>query len=59
MLDEIDKKVDTRLDAVNTELTNIKVQLQEQQRDQRQSLNQEFNVFRSDLEAIKGLLLNR
>lgn len=56
VLDDIDKKVNTRLDAVNAELTNIKVQLQEQQRDQRQSLNQEF---RSDLEAIKGLLLNR
>ncbi|XP_014093065.3 peroxisomal membrane protein PEX14 [Bactrocera oleae] len=58
-LEDIDKKVDTRLDAVNTELANIKVQLQEQQREQRQNLNQEFNVFRSDLDAIKGLLLNR
>lgn len=58
-LEDIDKKVDTRLDAVNAELANIKVQLQEQQREQRQNLNQEFNVFRSDLDAIKGLLLNR
>ncbi|XP_067646902.1 peroxisomal membrane protein PEX14 isoform X2 [Eurosta solidaginis] len=58
-LEDIDKKVDTRLDAVNVELTKIKDQLQEQQREQRQVLNQEFNSFRSDLDAIKGLLLNR
>ncbi|CAD7005918.1 peroxisomal membrane protein PEX14 [Ceratitis capitata] len=58
-LADIDRKVDTRLEAVSVELTTIKEQMQEQQREQRQSLNQEFNVFRSDLEAIKGLLLNR
>ncbi|XP_017484032.1 PREDICTED: peroxisomal membrane protein PEX14 [Rhagoletis zephyria] len=58
-LEDIDKKVDSRLEEVSVELARIKEQMQEQQREQRQSLNQEFNVFRSDLEAIKGLLLNR
>ncbi|XP_053953766.1 peroxisomal membrane protein PEX14 [Anastrepha ludens] len=58
-LEDIDKKVDSRLDEVTVELSRIKEQLQDQQREQRQRLNQEFNIFRSDLDAIKGLLLNR
>ncbi|XP_037827396.1 peroxisomal membrane protein PEX14-like [Lucilia sericata] len=58
-LNEIDKKVDTRLAEVKTELTQVKESLAREQRDQTQQFMREFNQFKSDLEAIKGLLLNR
>lgn len=58
-LNEMDKKVDGRLNDVNKELLQIKDTLAQHQRDQNQHFNREFSNFRSDLEAIKGLLLNR
>lgn len=58
-LEDINRKVDTRIDEVNHELTQIKDTLTQTTRDQTQQMNREFNNFRSDLEAIKGLLLNR
>ncbi|XP_073838047.1 peroxisomal biogenesis factor 14 [Musca autumnalis] len=58
-LAEIDKKVDTRIGEVKTELTQVKESLAREQRDQTQQFMREFNQFKSDLEAIKGLLLNR
>lgn len=58
-LTDIDKKVDTRISEVKTELTQVKESLAREQRDQTQQFMREFNQFKSDLEAIKGLLLNR
>ncbi|XP_005180686.1 peroxisomal membrane protein PEX14 [Musca domestica] len=58
-LADIDKKVDTRLGEVKTELSQVKESLAREQRDQTQQFMREFNQFKSDLEAIKGLLLNR
>ncbi|XP_075160728.1 peroxisomal biogenesis factor 14 [Haematobia irritans] len=59
VLSDIDKKVDTRIGEVKTELTQVKESLAREQRDQTQQFMREFNQFKSDLEAIKGLLLNR
>ncbi|XP_013099862.1 peroxisomal membrane protein PEX14 [Stomoxys calcitrans] len=58
-LSDIDQKVDTRIGEVKTELTQVKESLAREQRDQTQQFMREFNQFKSDLEAIKGLLLNR
>lgn len=58
-LSDIDKKVDSRIGEVKTELTQVKETLAREQRDQTQQFMREFNQFKSDLEAIKGLLLNR
>ncbi|XP_037933776.1 peroxisomal membrane protein PEX14 [Teleopsis dalmanni] len=59
VLEDIDKKVNTRFDEVNQELTQIKDTLSQQKREHTQHINREFNNFKSDIEAIKGLLLNR
>lgn len=56
---EIDNKVDNRLSEVKTELAQVKDVLAREQRDQTQQFMREFSQFKSDLEAIKGLLLNR
>lgn len=58
-LADIDKKVESRIGEVKTELTQVKETLAREQRDQTQQFMREFNQFKSDLEAIKGLLLNR
>lgn len=58
-LSDIDKKVDSRIGEVKTELSQIKETVAREQRDQTQQFMREFNQFKSDLEAIKGLLLNR
>lgn len=55
----MDKKVDTHITEIKTELTQVKDSLAREQRDQTQQFMREFNQFKSDLEAIKGLLLNR
>ncbi|XP_020798826.1 peroxisomal membrane protein PEX14 [Drosophila serrata] len=58
-LDDIDKKVETRTNDLNREISAVKELITSQQRDHAQQLNREFSNFRSDLDAIKGLLLNR
>ncbi|XP_068150356.1 peroxisomal membrane protein PEX14 [Drosophila tropicalis] len=58
-LDEIDKKVDLCTTELNKEINLVKEMLTCQQKEQAQQLNREFHNFRSDLDAIKGLLLNR
>ncbi|KAH8256076.1 hypothetical protein KR026_006729 [Drosophila bipectinata] len=58
-LDDIDRKVETRTSELNKEISAVKDLISSQQRDQTQHLNREFSNFRSDLDAIKGLLLNR
>ncbi|KAH8257143.1 hypothetical protein KR038_004635 [Drosophila bunnanda] len=58
-LDDIDKKVELRTNDLNKEISAVKELITSQQRDHAQQLNREFSNFRSDLDAIKGLLLNR
>ncbi|XP_001353011.2 peroxisomal membrane protein PEX14 [Drosophila pseudoobscura] len=59
VLEDIDKKVETRTEDLNKEISVVKDLITSQQRDHAQQLNREFSNFRSDLDAIKGLLLNR
>ncbi|KAH8405273.1 hypothetical protein KR222_001007 [Zaprionus bogoriensis] len=59
VLEDIDKKVETRTEQLNKELNLVKELITQQQKDQTQHMNREFNNFRCDLDAIKGLLLNR
>lgn len=59
VLDEIDRKVETRTNDLNREISVVRDLITSQQRDHAQHLNREFSNFRSDLDAIKGLLLNR
>ncbi|EDW44266.1 peroxisomal membrane protein PEX14 [Drosophila sechellia] len=59
VLDDIDKKVDTRTNDLNKEILAVRDLITTQQREHAQQLNREFSNFRSDLDAIKGLLLNR
>lgn len=56
---DIDKKVEARTDALNKEITLVKDMITLQQKEQTQQMTREFNNFRCDLDAIKGLLLNR
>ncbi|XP_030388132.1 peroxisomal membrane protein PEX14 [Scaptodrosophila lebanonensis] len=58
-LEDIDKKVDTRIEEINKEINVVKDLITVQQKEQTQQLTREFSNFRSDLDAIKGLLLNR
>ncbi|XP_017053236.1 peroxisomal membrane protein PEX14 [Drosophila ficusphila] len=58
-LDDIDKKVDSRTNDLNKEISAVRDLITSQQREHSQQLNREFSNFRSDLDAIKGLLLNR
>ncbi|TDG43413.1 hypothetical protein AWZ03_010183 [Drosophila navojoa] len=58
-LADIDKKVEVRTDALNNEITLVKDMITLQQKEQTQHMTREFNNFRCDLDAIKGLLLNR
>ncbi|XP_064541045.1 peroxisomal membrane protein PEX14 [Drosophila montana] len=59
VLVDIDKKVEDRTDALNKEITLVKDLITLQQKEHTQQMNREFNNFRCDLDAIKGLLLNR
>ncbi|EDX11284.1 peroxisomal membrane protein PEX14 [Drosophila simulans] len=59
VLDDIDKKVETRTNDLNKEILAVRDLITTQQREHAQQLNREFSNFRSDLDAIKGLLLNR
>lgn len=59
VLADIDKKVVARTDALNNEITLVKDMITLQQKEQAQQMTREFNHFRCDLDAIKGLLLNR
>jgi len=59
VLDDIDKKVETRTNDLNKEISAVRDLITSQQREHSQQLNREFSNFRSDLDAIKGLLLNR
>ncbi|EDV52560.1 peroxisomal membrane protein PEX14 [Drosophila erecta] len=59
VLDDIDKKVETRTNDLNKEISAVRDLITTQQREHAQQLNREFSNFRSDLDAIKGLLLNR
>ncbi|XP_017136304.1 peroxisomal membrane protein PEX14 [Drosophila miranda] len=59
VLEDIDKKVEIRTEDLNKEISVVKDLITSQQRDHAQQLNREFSNFRSDLDAIKGLLLNR
>ncbi|XP_043648090.1 peroxisomal membrane protein PEX14 [Drosophila teissieri] len=59
VLDDIDKKVDQRTNDLNKEISAVRDLITTQQREHSQQLNREFSNFRSDLDAIKGLLLNR
>uniref|UniRef100_A0A1A9WDI3 Peroxisomal membrane protein PEX14 n=1 Tax=Glossina brevipalpis TaxID=37001 RepID=A0A1A9WDI3_9MUSC len=58
-LSDINMKVDVRIAEVRTELNQVKETITREQRDQTQQFMREFSHFKSDLEAIKGLLLNR
>jgi len=58
-LEDIDKKVETSSEFLNKEITLVKDMITLQQKEQTQQMNREFSNFRSDLDAIKGLLLNR
>lgn len=58
-LEDIDKKVESRTEQLNNELTVVKDLIAQQQKEQAQQMTREFNNFRCDLDAIKGLLLNR
>ncbi|ALC44778.1 Pex14 [Drosophila busckii] len=58
-LEDIDKKVETSTQALNAEISAVKDLITVQQKEQAQQMNREFSNFRSDLDAIKGLLLNR
>ncbi|XP_034480455.1 peroxisomal membrane protein PEX14 [Drosophila innubila] len=58
-LEDIDKKVETSSESLNKEITLVKDMITLQQKEQTQQINREFSNFRSDLDAIKGLLLNR
>ncbi|KAH8306981.1 hypothetical protein KR044_001936 [Drosophila immigrans] len=58
-LEDIDSKVESTKESLNKEITMVKDMITLQQREQTQHMNREFSNFRSDLDAIKGLLLNR
>ncbi|KAI9588099.1 peroxisomal membrane protein PEX14 [Glossina fuscipes] len=58
-LSDINMKIDVRITEVRTELNQVKETIAREQRDQTQKFMREFNSFKTDLEAIKGLLLNR
>uniref|UniRef100_A0A1B0GCN6 Peroxisomal membrane protein PEX14 n=2 Tax=Glossina morsitans morsitans TaxID=37546 RepID=A0A1B0GCN6_GLOMM len=58
-LSDINMKIDVRISEVRTELNQVKETIAREQRDQTQKFMREFNNFKTDLEAIKGLLLNR
>ncbi|KAL7731879.1 hypothetical protein ACLKA6_017453 [Drosophila palustris] len=58
-LEDIDKKVETSSETLNKEITLVKDMITLHQKEQTQQINREFSNFRSDLDAIKGLLLNR
>lgn len=58
-LSEFDQKVETQIRDVNRDLTQIKEQLTQNITTQNSLIQREFSHFKSDLEAIKGLLLNR
>ncbi|KAH8300540.1 hypothetical protein KR018_011963 [Drosophila ironensis] len=58
-LDDIERKVEARTSDLNREIALVRDLISSQQRDHAQQLNREFSNFRSDLDAIKGLLLNR
>ncbi|KAM8708678.1 hypothetical protein ACLKA7_015615 [Drosophila subpalustris] len=58
-LEDIDKKVETSSETLNKEITLVKGMITLHQKEQTQQINREFSNFRSDLDAIKGLLLNR
>lgn len=59
VLEDIDKKVETTSESLNKEITLVKDMITLQQKEQTQQMNREFSNFRNDLDAIKGLLLNR
>ncbi|XP_055857444.1 peroxisomal membrane protein PEX14 [Episyrphus balteatus] len=58
-LTEFDQKVETQMRDVNRDLNQIKEQLTQNITTQNSTIQREFSNFKSDLEAIKGLLLNR
>ncbi|XP_055906298.1 peroxisomal membrane protein PEX14 [Eupeodes corollae] len=58
-LNEFDQKVETQMRDVNRDLVQIKEQLTQNTTTQNAIIQREFSNFKSDLEAIKGLLLNR
>ncbi|KAH8378799.1 hypothetical protein KR009_001429 [Drosophila setifemur] len=58
-LDDIESKVETRTEELNKEISAVKELITSQQRDHAQQMNREFSNFRSDLDIVKGLLLNR
>lgn len=56
---DIDKKVNNRIDDIQRDLAMVKSSLTNEQHDQTERFMLEFQQFKADLQAIKGLLLNR
>lgn len=55
----MDKKVNNRISELQRDLAQVKISLTHEQHDQTERFMLEFQQFKTDLQAIKGLLLNR
>lgn len=57
-IDSLDKSVDNKIDSLKTDLKKIKDEIRSYRKTDN-LLHRDMVTFKNDLDAIKGLLLNR